>query len=193
MPQCLFLDKSLKQPLSLSLLKVWPRQLKDLRTAPKRNPSKTADRPQNRQIDQVPLLIDRILPDPEPDTLNNRQHARLFAGSRAALELLGLNQLPLDGKDSLLHARRSYRSAWCGVQPGYGPLGDTVWRVDGRVIGRFYKMLADNVDDALTRVDEVSQRIFRIIEATAVADAENWRIVVHDSGIAERGQVRRGA
>ena len=79
------------------------------------------------------------------------------------------------------------------MQAGDRPFGDAVGGVDGGCIGCFDEVLRDDVYDAFARVDEVAERVFCVVEAAGVADAEDWRVVVHDRGVAKGGKVGGGA
>lgn len=51
-------------------------------------------------------------------------------------------------------------------------------------------MLADDVDAALLRLEQVAQRVLGLVEAARVAQDENRRVVVDDVEVAERRQIR---
>lgn len=55
------------------------------------------------RVDEVLLLIQSIFSGPEPNSLDDRQHTRLFARCCSALELFRFKKLTLHTKDGFLH------------------------------------------------------------------------------------------
>jgi len=149
--------------------------------------------PTHAWIDQIPILVDRILPDPKPHALHNRQHPRLLPRRRPALELARLHQLALDRKHALFHSARLHNLAVPRREARYRPLAHPVRRVDAARIRRFDHVLADDVEDALAALAQVAQTVLGPVPAAAVADREDGRVVVHDAGVAEGREVRRRA
>lgn len=86
------------------------------------------------RINEILLLVDRILARPKIHTFQNRQNARLLPrrGGIATLELLDLLQMAFGREDGLFHAGWFDDARWGRVQPAYFPLTDAVGGVDGR-------------------------------------------------------------
>ena len=196
-PLSLTLFLCFQQPVRLSLLlllrKVRSRDLASFHRSPVHDSAQPAHGPQHPWIDEVPVLIDRILPDPEPHSLDNSQHPGFLARGRPALKLRRRQQLPFDAENRLLDARSLDLRARGGRETAQGPFGGAVGRVYARGVGRLDVVLADDVDGAFLAGCEVAQRVLGVEEAAREADGEEGRVVVDDVGVGEGGEVRGGA
>lgn len=67
------------------------------------------------------------------------------------------------------------------------PLRYAVGAVDGRAVGCFEEVLADDVDCAFARRGQVAQSVLGVREAAREADGEEGRVVVDDVGVGEGG------
>ena len=185
LPLHLPLHQPLQLPLLLHLLEIRPGQLEPLRHPRIRNPPHPGNGPQDSQIDDIPLLINRILPDPKPRPLDDGQHPRLGPRPDPALKLLRLNQLALDAEDALAHPARFHRRAGSRMQTRQRPLRRAVGRIDAGEIHRLGEMLRHHVDDALAAFDQVAQRVLGVGQAAGEADDEERRVMVDDLRVAE--------
>lgn len=140
-----------------------------------------------RRINDIPVLVDRVLPSPEPHSLNNSQHTRLLPRRRPALKLLGLHQFALGGKHSLFDPAGLDIGARRRREPAERPLADAIGRIDAGAVGGLEEVLADDVYNALARLRQVAQGVLRGVEAARVADDEDGRVVVDDLGVGEGG------
>ena len=185
-----------QQPFRLSLVDLFciirPRDLASFDGPPICDSTQPAHRPQHCGIDNIPILIDRILPHPKPHTLDDGQNTRLLARRRPALKLRGGKQFAFDAEDRLFHAWGLDLGARGGRETAQGPLRCTVGRIDTGGIGGFNVMFADDVDGAFFRGFEVAQRVFGVGEAARETDGEEGRVVVDDVGIREGSEVRGG-
>ena len=85
------------------LLEFRSRQLKRLSNSCISDSSQSADGLQNTRVNQVLLLVQRILANPESRALENSHGARLVAWSCLAVEFLEHVELALDADNSLAH------------------------------------------------------------------------------------------
>ena len=186
-----------QQPIRLPLLhflrKIRSRDLASLHRPRIRDSTEPAHRPQHPRINNIPILVDRILPYPESHPFDNRQHARLLARRHPALKLGRRKQFPFDAEDGLLDARRLDVSARRGREAGQRPLRCAIGCVDAGGVGGFDVVFADDVYGAFLGGLEVAQRIFGVGEAACEADGEERGVVVDDVGVGEGGKIGGGA
>lgn len=119
----------LKLTLPLCLLPVHPRNLEPPAARPVRDAPEPRHRPEHRRIDHGPLLVRRVLPDPEPLTPDENRGPRFRPGSGNAIPLAPVDERALDAKDGLLDACGLDRRAGRGVQARDGPLGGPEWGI----------------------------------------------------------------
>lgn len=156
------------------------------------NPAQPRHRPQHLRVDEVPLLINRILPHPELHPFHHRQHTRLLPWRDFTFKLPRRDELRFDAKDTLLDAFRFHKTRVGGREAGDAPLGGTVGEVDGAGVGGLDEVLGNDVDGALGGVEEVSERVFGFVEAAGEPQCEDRGVVVYDLEVAEGGEVGGG-
>lgn len=148
-----------------------------------------------RWINEIPLLIHSILPDPESYALHDRHRPAHLPRSTPALKLLHTLQLALDRKDSFLDPRTlDLLTVVARRQPANGPFTRSIWCVDGRRVRRFQKVLANDVDCALARLIQVVQTVldfFTILKTAREANDEQRRVMIDQLEVAKRRQVGR--
>ena len=69
------------------------------------------------------------------------------------------------------------------MQARDGPFAGAVGRVDGGAVGRFAHVLADDVDAAFPRRQQVAQRVFGVAVAAGEADDEEWWVLRGERGV----------
>lgn len=176
------------------LRKDGPGNLQGLGQPAVRDPAQPADGPQDRGVHDVLLVVDRVLPHPEPRALQHDHDARLLARRGAALELLVALQLALHAEDGLADPRGlDVLAVAHRRQPAHVPLARTVRRVDAGRVGGLDEALADDVDGALAALEEVPERVLGLLDAAGEAEHEQRRVVVDHVEVAEGRQVGRRA
>lgn len=176
------------------LFKHGPRDLHGLGQPAVRDTAEPADGPQDGWVDQVALLVDGVLADPEVGALDDDEAARLLAGRGAALELADALEAALDAEDGLADARGlDVAAVPDGRQPADVPLAGAVGRVDARGVGGLDEPFADDVDDALLGLEQVLERILGPLDAAGEAEDEQRRVVVDHVEVAKGRQVGDGA
>ena len=189
----LWSQQSFRLSLLLLLCEIRPRDLAPFYRPPIHDSAQPAHRPQYSWINDIPVLVDRIFPHPEPHSLDNRQHARFLTWRRPTLKLCRRQQLPLDTENSLLDAGRLDLGARRGCEATQRPLGRAVRRIDTGSIGGFDVVFADDVDGAFFGRFQIAQRVFGVGEAACEADGEERGVVVYDVGVGEGSEVGGGA
>lgn len=191
-----FIRRQLLQPLILLHahipLEHRSRELNRLRSPPIRDPAKTAHGAQHRGIDEVALLIDRVLAHPEPEPLQQDHAPADLAGRGTALELADALYPALGREHGLANARRAHRLRVVhGRQPADGPLREPRGRVNARRVGRLDKVLADDVHRALAVRGQVAQGVLGLGQRPGHSESENRRVRAHDVKVREGRQIER--
>ena len=189
----LWSQQSFRLTLLLLLCEIRPRDLAPFHGPPIHNSTQPAHRPQHSGINDIPILIDRILPHPEPHSLDNSQYSRFLARRRPALKFRHRQQFPFDTENSFLYAGRLDLGARGGCEAAQGPFGCGVRSIYTGSVGGFDVVFANDVDGAFFRRLKVAQRVFGVGKAACEADGEEWGVVVYDVGVGEGSEICGGA
>lgn len=141
-------------------------------------------------VNEVPVLVESILPCPEPHAFHDCQDARSLAWRGFALKLFRLHQLRLYAEHGLFHPAGLDDAARRRMQPSQRPLRSPVRRVDRGGVCSLDKVLGNDVDTAFTSVGEVAQRVLGAVETAGVPKDEDGRVVVDELEVGEWRQVR---
>jgi hypothetical protein len=176
------------------LLKIWPWDLNGLGHPAVGDPAEAANWPQDSRVDEVAVLVEGILADPEARALEHHHGARDLARRGTALKLTQALDTALDTEDGLGDARGAHVAAVVHRrQAAHDPLVDAGGRVDARDVGGLEEVLRDDVDDALARLGEQAQRVLGTSEAGGDAEHKQRRVVVDHVEVREGREVVGGA
>ena len=189
----LWFEQSVRLSLLFFIRKIRPGNLAPFHRPPICDATQPTHWPQHSRIDYIPILVDRILPYPEPHPLDNSQHPRFLARRGPALKFRRRKQFAFDTENRLFHARRPDLRARGGGKTAQCPFGYAVGRIDTRSIGGLDEVFADDVDGTFFGGFEVAQRVFGVGVAACEADGEERRVVVYDVGVGEWCEVGGGA
>lgn len=137
-------------------------------------------------INQVLIFVQSVFPDPKPRPLKHNQRPTLPTRIRPTIILPQKVQLRLNTHHRLLYPRAFNRLAIIlRRQPTDIPLRDTIGCICASRVGGLDKPFRDNVHDTLLAVNQVPERILRLVHPAGDAEGEEWGIVVHYVEVAE--------
>jgi hypothetical protein len=108
------------------------------------------------RIDEVLLFVKRIFSGPESHSFDDGQHTSLLTRSGSALKFLRLEKLTLDAKHGLLYSTGFDLSTRSWMETSQSPFRNSIRSINGAGIGGFEIVLAYDVDDAFTGLDQIS-------------------------------------